>query len=60
MKEFQNGWPGVKEYALRAGIVEPEDGDDAAAQKVIAALRSGLDGPTIAEEVAAAREAEAA
>jgi hypothetical protein len=48
MREFENGWPGVKSYAIEAGIVAPEDGDDTAAKKVLEALEEAA--PLTAEE----------
>lgn len=34
MRDFANGWSGLKEYALKVGVITADDGDDAAAAKI--------------------------
>lgn len=42
MREFDNGWSGLKEYAIKVGVATVDDGDDAVASKIKAVLQGTL------------------
>jgi len=42
MKDFQNGWSGLKEYAIKVGVATVDDGDDGVASKIKAVLQGTL------------------
>ena len=42
MKDFQNGWSGLKEYAIKAGVATVDDGDDSVAAKIKAVIQGTL------------------
>ena len=42
MKDFQNGWSGLKEYAIKTGVATVDDGDDGVAAKIKAVLQGTL------------------
>ncbi len=41
-RAFENGWAGLKSYALAAGIIGADDGDDVAASKIKSVLQGTL------------------
>lgn len=48
MKTFENGWPGLRKYAVEAGVATVDDGDDAVAAKIRAVLEGTA--PEVADE----------
>ena len=42
MKDFGNGWSGVKDYAIKVGVATVDDTDDAVAAKVKAVIQGTL------------------
>lgn len=50
MKDFQNGWSGLKEYAIKVGVATVDDGDDAVAAKVKAVIQGTLPEEEVATE----------
>ena len=42
MRELENGWTGLRNYAARCGVCNPEDTDDVAAAKIKNVLRDTL------------------
>ena len=42
MKDFENGWTGLRNYAASCGICNFEDTDDIAAAKIKAVIRDSL------------------
>ena len=42
MKDFQNGWSGLKDYAIKVGVATVDDGDDGVAAKIKAVLQGTL------------------
>ncbi len=49
MKDFQNGWSGLKEYAIKVGVATVDDGDDGVAAKIKAVLQGTLPEEATAE-----------
>jgi len=42
MKDFGNGWSGLKDYAAKCGVTNADDTDDVAASKIRAVIRDTL------------------
>lgn len=58
MKDFQNGWSGLKDYAVSCGVAEEGDGDDAVAAKIKAVIQGTLPESEEVEEKASEDDAE--
>ena len=41
-RDFANGWSGLKEYAVKVGLAEADDGDDVVAAKIKAVIQGTL------------------
>lgn len=57
MRDFGNGWSGLREYAIAAGVATVDDTDDAVAAKCKAVIQSTLpeaEEPTLTEKIASA------
>jgi len=39
MKDFENGWSGLRAYAASCGVCEVHDSDDVAAEKIKAVIQ---------------------
>jgi len=42
MREFDNGWSGLKDYAVSVGVAIIDDGDDVVAAKIKAVIQGTL------------------
>lgn len=57
MRDFGNGWNGLKEYAIAAGVATVDDTDDAVAAKIKAVIQGTLPEDDEAEEAPSVSEA---
>ncbi len=39
MRDFESGWSGLKEHAIKVGVATADDNDDAVAVKIKAAIQ---------------------